>query len=105
MTYVPLFVAYSEEGCDLVKGFVFRLGNFAICENPKKSQEHAKGEEGVVLQGRLHGGEAYAYKEVGTPVHQDGHAHGGRPRSLREQFSRDHPWNGTGTDGEEDHVE
>ena len=43
----------------------------------------------------LHGGEAQTDDEVGGPVDDDGHTHGGRSRTLREQLSRDHPRDGT----------
>lgn len=65
---LPLFVPYSEEGGDLVKGFVLCLWDLAICENPKESEKYAEREEGVVFQRRLHGGEADANEKVGTPV-------------------------------------
>lgn len=98
-------MSYSKKGCNLIKGLVLRLGYLAICKDPEECKEHAKWEESVILQRGLHGGKTNAHKEIGTPIDEDGHAHGGRPRALGEKFRRDHPGYGTRTDGEKDHVE
>ena len=90
---LPLFMAYSEQRCDFVEGFVFGLRDLPISETPEYSQEHAEWQEGVVFQRCLHGGEADGDEEVGTPVDQDGDGHGGRPWALAEQLGRNHPRN------------
>ena len=58
----------SEERCDFVERFIFRFRNFFVGEDPEECKEDAEGEEGVVLQSRLHRGEADPHKEVGTPA-------------------------------------
>jgi hypothetical protein len=65
---LPLSMSDSEEGCDFVERFVFRFRNFFVREDPEECKEDAEGEEGVVLQSRLHRGEADPHKEVGTPA-------------------------------------
>ena len=58
----------SEERCDFVERFIFRFRNFFVGEDPEECKEDAEGEEGVVLQSRLHRGKADPHKEVGTPA-------------------------------------
>jgi len=60
-------VSDSEERCNFVKRFIFRFRNFFVGEDPEECKEDAEGEEGVVLQSRLHRGEPDPHKEVGTP--------------------------------------
>ena len=102
---LPLFVPYSEEGGYLVEGLVLGLRHLLVREHPEDGQEHAERQEGVVLEGCLHGGEADAHEEVGAPVDQHGDGHGRGTGTLREELGRDHPRDGAGADGEEDHVE
>lgn len=98
-------MTYSEESGNFIKGFVLGLGDFAICENPEESEEHAEGEEGVVFQRRLHGGESNANKEVSAPIDKNSHAHGSWTWALGKELRRDHPGNGTRSNGKEDDVE
>jgi len=102
---VLLFVLNLEESGDLVKCFVFSFGNFFVGEDPEDGQEHTKGKEGVVLQHRLHGGEAYGNKKVGTPVDEHRNGHSSRPGTLREELGSDHPGYGAWPDGKENNVE
>ncbi len=64
---LPLSVSDSEERCNFVKRFIFRFRNFFVGEDPEECKEDAEGEEGVVLQRRLHRWEPDPHKEVGTP--------------------------------------
>lgn len=47
--------------------------------------------------------EAHADDEVGSPVGEAGHSHGGWPWTLREQLSYKEPGDGTRTDLKEGH--
>ena len=66
--YIPLFVSYSEECRYLIKCLVLRFGHLAICEDPKKGQEDAKGKEGVIFKCRLHGWKPNANEKVSAPI-------------------------------------
>ena len=51
---LPLLMSDSEKSCDFIKCLVFGLRDFAICEDPKKGQKHAKWEKSVILQDCKH---------------------------------------------------
>ena len=51
--YLLLFILYFEESSYLVEGFVLCLWDLVVREDPEDGQEHAEGQERVVLQHRL----------------------------------------------------
>lgn len=102
--YVPLFVSYSEECRNLIKCLVLRFGHLAICKHPKKGQEDAKGEKGVIFKCRLHGGKPNANKKVSAPIDQYSNTHSGWSRPLWKEFCGDHPRYGARTNSKEDNV-
>ena len=65
----------------------------------------AKERKGTYIVERRHDRKAKTDSEIREPVDHNGNADCSRARSLREQFSSDHPRNRAGPDSEKHHID
>lgn len=88
-----IMLVLPKKGSNFFKSSILRFRDTMISKSPKYGEKACKWKKDVVSTCSLQEWKSKSDDEVGWPVYQDGNTHGSRTRTLREQLSRDQPWN------------